>query len=36
MVVRSLHQAGAVLAFSSDWSIAEMDPLGSGCRFSIR
>jgi predicted amidohydrolase YtcJ len=27
--VRSLHQAGAVLAFSSDWSVAEMDPLAA-------
>ena len=25
--VRSLHQAGAALAFSSDWNVAEMDPL---------
>ena len=24
---RSLHDAGAVLAFSSDWTVAEMDPL---------
>ena len=24
---RTLHQAGAVLAFSSDWNVAEMDPL---------
>jgi hypothetical protein len=24
---RSLHEAGAVLAFSSDWDVAEMDPL---------
>ncbi|WP_368859032.1 amidohydrolase family protein [Mycolicibacterium mageritense] len=24
---RSLQQAGAVLAFSSDWTVAEMDPL---------
>jgi predicted amidohydrolase YtcJ len=24
---RSLHQAGAALAFSSDWNVAEMDPL---------
>jgi predicted amidohydrolase YtcJ len=25
--VRSLHQAGAALAFSSDWNVVEMDPL---------
>jgi len=25
--VRSLHEAGAALAFSSDWNVAEMDPL---------
>ena len=25
--VRDLHQAGAALAFSSDWNVAEMDPL---------
>ncbi|WP_033821179.1 amidohydrolase [Kitasatospora sp. MBT63] len=25
--MRSLQQAGAVLAFSSDWNVAEMDPL---------
>jgi predicted amidohydrolase YtcJ len=25
--MRSLHQAGAVLAFSSDWNVAEMDPM---------
>jgi predicted amidohydrolase YtcJ len=25
--IRSLHQAGAALAFSSDWNVAEMDPL---------
>ncbi|NDZ78044.1 amidohydrolase [Streptomyces sp. SID10853] len=25
--MRSLHEAGAVLAFSSDWNVAEMDPL---------
>ncbi|MCU7826978.1 amidohydrolase [Kitasatospora sp. DSM 101779] len=25
--MRSLHQAGAVLALSSDWNVAEMDPL---------
>jgi predicted amidohydrolase YtcJ len=25
--IRSLHQAGATLAFSSDWNVAEMDPL---------
>jgi len=25
--VRSLHQAGARLAFSSDWNVVEMDPL---------
>jgi predicted amidohydrolase YtcJ len=24
---RSLHEAGATLAFSSDWNVAEMDPL---------
>ena len=24
---RSLHDAGATLAFSSDWNVAEMDPL---------
>ena len=24
---RSLHDAGAVLAFSSDWTVAEMDPM---------
>jgi predicted amidohydrolase YtcJ len=24
---RSLHEAGAVLAFSSDWDVSEMDPL---------
>jgi predicted amidohydrolase YtcJ len=24
---RSLHEAGAALAFSSDWNVAEMDPL---------
>jgi predicted amidohydrolase YtcJ len=24
---RSLHEAGVVLAFSSDWNVAEMDPL---------
>lgn len=25
--MRSLHEAGAVLAFSSDWNVAEMDPM---------
>ncbi|MFC1404636.1 MULTISPECIES: amidohydrolase [Streptacidiphilus] len=25
--MRSLHEAGAALAFSSDWNVAEMDPL---------
>ena len=25
--MRSLHETGAVLAFSSDWNVAEMDPL---------
>lgn len=25
--MRSLHEAGATLAFSSDWNVAEMDPL---------
>ncbi|MGW0900195.1 amidohydrolase family protein, partial [Streptomyces goshikiensis] len=25
--MRSLHGAGAVLAFSSDWNVAEMDPM---------
>ncbi|MFE7286914.1 amidohydrolase [Streptomyces noursei] len=25
--MRSLHSAGAVLAFSSDWNVAEMDPM---------
>nr|WP_257019671.1 amidohydrolase family protein [Streptomyces sp. TLI_235] len=25
--MRSLHEAGAVLALSSDWNVAEMDPL---------
>ncbi|WP_374684348.1 amidohydrolase, partial [Streptomyces sp. ODS05-4] len=25
--MRSLHRAGAVLAFSSDWNVAEMDPM---------
>jgi predicted amidohydrolase YtcJ len=25
--MRSLHDAGAVLAFSSDWNVAEMDPM---------
>ncbi|MEV2268702.1 amidohydrolase [Nonomuraea africana] len=25
--MRSLHAAGAVLAFSSDWNVAEMDPM---------
>ena len=25
--LRSLHTAGAVLAFSSDWNVAEMDPM---------
>jgi predicted amidohydrolase YtcJ len=25
--VRSLHRAGAALAFSSDWNVADMDPL---------
>ncbi|WP_406864530.1 amidohydrolase [Streptomyces sp. HUAS MG47] len=25
--LRSLHAAGAVLAFSSDWNVAEMDPM---------
>ncbi|WP_019891451.1 amidohydrolase [Streptomyces purpureus] len=25
--MRSLHTAGAVLAFSSDWNVAEMDPM---------
>lgn len=25
--MRSLHRAGAALAFSSDWNVAEMDPL---------
>ncbi|MEU0372721.1 amidohydrolase [Streptomyces sp. NPDC006283] len=25
--LRSLHRAGAVLAFSSDWNVAEMDPM---------
>ena len=25
--VRSLHEAGAALAFSSDWNVAEMEPL---------
>ncbi|MGW6835659.1 amidohydrolase [Streptomyces sp. NPDC054949] len=25
--MRSLHHAGAVLAFSSDWNVAEMDPM---------
>jgi len=25
--MRSLHRAGATLAFSSDWNVAEMDPL---------
>jgi predicted amidohydrolase YtcJ len=25
--MHSLHQAGAVLAFSSDWNVAEMDPM---------
>jgi hypothetical protein len=24
---RSLHDAGAILAFSSDWDVSEMDPL---------
>jgi hypothetical protein len=25
--IRSLHQAGAALAFSSDWNVVEMNPL---------
>ncbi|WP_405655902.1 amidohydrolase [Streptomyces sp. NBC_01386] len=25
--MRSLHESGAVLAFSSDWNVAEMDPM---------
>jgi predicted amidohydrolase YtcJ len=25
--MRSLHRAGATLAFSSDWNVAEMDPM---------
>ena len=25
--MRGLHESGAVLAFSSDWNVAEMDPM---------